>query len=180
MNGHMSNIRPFKDISPQIAKSAYIDESAVVIGDVKVGEDSSIWCTCVLRGDVNSITVGQRTNVQDGSILHVTHKNPLKHPEGYPLTIGNEVTVAHHVSLHGCTLEDQCFVGMGSIVMDGAVVQTQSMIGAGTLVPPGKVIETGWLYIGSPAKKFRELTEEEMNSFSKLADNYVNYSRDYM
>ena len=176
----MSNLRPFKGTMPSIDESAYIDESAVVIGNVSIGADSSIWCTCVLRGDVNSIVVGNRSNIQDGSILHVTHKNPIKHPEGYPLVIGDDVTVAHHASLHGCTLEDQCFVGMGSIVMDGATVQSKSMIGAGSLVPPGKVIETGWLYIGSPAKKFRELSDEEMSGFKKLADNYVNYSRDYM
>ena len=182
MNGHMSraNIRPFKGILPKIAESAYIDESAVIIGDVSIGQQSSIWCTCVLRGDVNSISVGDRSNIQDGSILHVTHKNPIKHPDGYPLIIGDDVTVAHNVTLHGCTLEDESFVGMSSTVMDGAVVQSRSMVGAGTLVPPGKIIETGWLYIGSPAKKFRQLTESEMNSFAKLADNYVNYSREYM
>lgn len=176
----MSNIRPFKGIEPAIHQSAYIDESAVIIGDVSIGEKSSVWCTCVLRGDVNSITIGKRSNIQDGSILHVTHKNPQKHPDGFPLTIGDDVTVAHHASLHGCTLEDQSFVGMGAIVMDGAVVQKHSMVGAGALVPPGKVIESGWLYIGSPAKKFRELTSEELAGFTQLAQNYVNYSRDYM
>ena len=176
----MSNIRKYKDIYPEISESAYIDPSAVIIGDVKVGEQSSIWCTCVLRGDVNFIRVGDRSNIQDGSICHVTHRNPERHPEGYPLIIGNDVTVAHNVTLHGCTLEDECFIGMSSTIMDGAVVQSQSMVGAGSLVTPGKVIESGWLYVGSPAKKFRPLTDDEKSMFTRLSNNYVKYSRDYM
>lgn len=176
----MSNIRPFKNIQPQIHESVYIDPSAVIIGDVKIGEYSSIWCTSVLRADVNSITLGKRSNIQDGCVLHVTHKNPLKHPEGYPLSIGDDVTVAHNVALHGCTLENECFIGMSSTIMDGAVVQSQSMVGAGSLVTPGTIVESGWLYLGYPAKKRRELTDEEMDMFKKLAKNYVNYSRSYM
>ena len=176
----MSSIRPYKGTFPQVAQSAYVDESAVVIGDVRVGEESSVWCTCVLRGDVNSISIGKRSNIQDGSILHVTHKNPERHPDGYPVKIGDDVTVAHNVTLHGCTLEDACFVGMSSTVMDGAVIQSGCMIGAGTLVTPGKVCESGWLYLGSPAKKARELSKDEKNMFKRLAQNYVAYSRDYM
>jgi len=176
----MSKLRPFKGITPKIADSAYIDDSAVVIGDVTIGEQSSVWCTTVIRGDVNSIKIGSRTNIQDGSILHVTHKNPGRHPEGFPLIIGNDVTVAHNVTLHGCILEDETFVGMSSTIMDGVVVQSGCMIGAGTLVTPGKVCESGWLYLGSPAKKVRELTEDEKNMFKRLANNYVNYSREYM
>ena len=176
----MSNLRPYKGKYPELSSTAYVDESAVVIGDVTIGDESSIWCTTVARGDVNSITIGDRSNIQDGSILHVTHKNPQLHPEGFPLIIGNDVTVAHNVTLHGCTLEDESFVGMSSTVMDGALVQSGCMIGAGTLVPPGKVCESGWLYLGSPAKKVRELTAEEKNMFKRLAQNYVNYSRDYM
>lgn len=176
----MSNIRPYKNILPQINPSAYIDESAVIIGDVQIGEESSVWCTCVLRGDVNSIKIGKRSNIQDGSIIHVTHKNPERHPEGYAVKIGDDVTVAHNVTLHGCTLENESFIGMSSTVMDGATVQSGCMIGAGTLVPPGKVCESGWLYLGSPAKKARELSDEEKNMFKRLAQNYVSYSRDYI
>ncbi len=176
----MSNIRPYKNIFPKIDSSVYIDPSAVIIGDVTIGANSSVWCTTVIRGDVNSISIGERSNIQDGSVLHVTHKNPQKHPNGFPLIIGNDVTVAHRVTLHGCTLEDESFVGMSSTVMDGAIVQTRSMIGAGSLVTPKTVVETGWLYLGSPAKKVRQLTDDEFNMFKSLAQNYVNYSRDYL
>ena len=175
----MSNIRPYKGILPTIAGSAYIDPSAIVIGDVEIGEESSIWCTTVVRGDVNSIRIGKRSNIQDGSILHVTHKNPVKHPEGYPLTIGDDVTIGHRVTLHGCTLENCCFIGMGATIMDGAVVETGAMVGANALVTSGMKVESGFLYIGSPAKKFRALTEAEKQMLKQSAINYVNYSADY-
>jgi carbonic anhydrase/acetyltransferase-like protein (isoleucine patch superfamily) len=179
MLGLMSNIRPFKGIVPKIAPSALIDPSAVIIGEVSIGAESSVWCTCVLRGDVNFIRIGERTNIQDGSILHVTHKNPEKHPEGYPLIIGDDVTVGHRVMLHGCTLEDCCFIGMGATVMDGAVVETGSMVGAGALVTGGTRVESGFLYVGVPAKKLRALTDAEKAMIKQSAINYVNYSADY-
>ncbi|NQZ56085.1 MAG: gamma carbonic anhydrase family protein [Lentisphaeraceae bacterium] len=175
----MSNLRSYKGIKPQCAASAYIDESAVVIGDVTVGEDSSIWCTTVARGDVNYIKIGKRTNVQDASVLHVTHKNPVKHPEGYPLIIGDDVTIGHRVTLHGCTLEDRTFIGMGAVVMDAAVVQSDSMVGAGALVTAGTIVESGWLYVGVPARKRRELTDDEIKWIKQSALNYVAYSEDY-
>ena len=175
----MSDIRPYKGIIPKIADTAYIDPSAVIIGDVEIGEYSSVWCNVTIRGDVNCIRLGDRTNIQDGSVLHVTHKNPEKHPEGYPLILGDDVTVAHNVTLHGCTMEDRSFVGMSATVMDGAVIQSDSMVGAGALVTPGTIVESGWLYVGVPAKKFRRLTEEEISSLPKLADNYVNYAAEY-
>jgi carbonic anhydrase/acetyltransferase-like protein (isoleucine patch superfamily) len=172
------NIRSFKGITPAIAESAYVDSSAVVIGDVKIGEQSSVWCNVTVRGDVNSISIGKRTNVQDGSVLHVTHKNP-NNPDGHPLILGDDVTVAHNVMLHGCTLEDCSFVGMSSTVMDGAVVQSKAMVGAGALITNNTIVESGWLYLGVPAKKVRPLTDDEMALFPKLADNYVKYALDY-
>jgi carbonic anhydrase/acetyltransferase-like protein (isoleucine patch superfamily) len=172
-------IRPFKGVFPDIADSAYIDQSAVLIGEVKIGEDSSVWCNVTIRGDVNHIRIGNRTNIQDGSVIHVTHKNPERHPEGYPTILGDDVTIAHNVTLHGCILEDCCFVGMSATVMDGAVVQSGAMVGAGALVTNNTVVESGWLYLGVPAKKARKLTPEESAYLPKLAENYVNYSLDY-
>jgi carbonic anhydrase/acetyltransferase-like protein (isoleucine patch superfamily) len=173
------NIRRFKDTIPKIPDSAYIDDSAVLIGDICLGEDSSVWCNVTIRGDVNHILIGERSNIQDGSVLHVTHKNPQRHPEGHPLIIGDDVTVGHNVTLHGCYLEDCSFVGMSSTVMDGAVVESRSMVGAGALVTAGTVVESGWLYLGVPAKKARQLTLEEMDYIPKLAANYVQYALDY-
>ena len=178
--GRMSNLRPYKGITPKCADSAYVDESAVVIGDVTIGDKSSIWCTCVARGDVNFIKIGKRSNIQDASVLHVTHKNPDKHPEGYPLIIGDDVTIGHRVTLHGCTLEDRTFIGMGAVVMDDAVVQSDSMVGAGALVTAGTIVESGWLYVGVPAKKKRRLSDEEIKWIKQSALNYVAYSRDYL
>ena len=131
----MSDIRPYKGITPKISDSAYIDHSAVIIGDVEIGELSSVWCNVTIRGDVNCIKIGDRTNIQDGSVLHVTHKNPERHPEGYPLILGNDVTIGHNVTLHGCTMEDCSFAGMSSTIMDGALVQSGAMVAAGALVP---------------------------------------------
>lgn len=175
----MSDIRTYKGITPKIADSAYIDKSAVIIGDVEIGEDSSIWCTCVIRGDVNFIRIGDRTNIQDASVLHVTHRNPVKHPDGYPLIIGDDVTIGHRVTLHGCILEDCCFIGMNATVMDGAVVESGAMIGAGALVTSNTRCESGYLYIGTPAKKVRALTDSEKQNLKQSAINYVNYSAEY-
>ena len=175
----MSNIRDFKGITPKIAESSYVDSTAVIIGDVEIGKDSSIWCTTVIRGDVNFIRIGDRTNIQDASVLHVTHRNPEKHPEGYPLVIGDDVTVGHRVTLHGCVLEDCCFIGMNATVMDGALVESGAMIGANALVTSGMRCESGYLYIGAPAKKFRELTDAEKESIKQSATNYVGFSKDY-
>ena len=175
----MSDIRPYKGISPKIADSAYVDKSAVVIGDVEIGDDSSIWCTSVIRGDVNFIRIGKRTNIQDASVLHVTHRNPVKHPEGYPLIIGDDVTVGHRVTLHGCTLEDCCFIGMNATVMDGAVVETGAMVGTNALVTSNTRCESGYLYIGAPAKKVRALKDSEKANLKQSALNYVKFAADY-
>lgn len=175
----MSNIRPYKGIVPKIADSAYIDPSAAVIGDVVIGEDSSVWPMTAIRGDVNYIRIGERTNIQDGSVLHVTHKGPLA-PDGYALTIGNDVTVGHNVVLHACTVEDACLIGMGSVVLDGAVIKSGAMVGAGSVVSPGKTLEGGYLYLGTPARQARALNDKEKAYFSYSSKHYVALKNDYL
>ena len=135
-------IRTYQGMTPQLGERVFVDESAVVIGDVHLGADSSVWPLTVIRGDMHRIRIGARTSVQDGSVLHITHAGPFN-PDGYPLIIGDEVTIGHKVTLHGCTLGNRILVGMGSIVMDGAVVEDDVIIGAGSLVPPGKVLKSG-------------------------------------
>ncbi|MGC9423090.1 gamma carbonic anhydrase family protein [Vibrio sp.] len=175
----MSSIRCYKGTSPQIASRVYVDPSSVLVGDITIGEDASIWPLVTARGDVNHICIGSRTNIQDGSVLHVTHKNSTN-PNGYPLVIGREVTIGHKVMLHGCVIQDRVLVGMGSIILDGALISSDVMIGAGSLVPPGKVLESGYLYIGSPVKKIRLLTDQERKFLIKSADNYVQTKNDYL
>ncbi|WP_462380214.1 gamma carbonic anhydrase family protein [Pseudomonas sp. Marseille-QA0892] len=165
-------IRKFETHTPQLGARAFVDHSAVVMGDVVIGEDSSIWPLTVIRGDMHRIRIGTRTSIQDGSVLHITHAGPFNE-NGFPLIIGDEVTVGHKVTLHGCTIGNRVLVGMGSIVMDGAVVEDEVIIGAGALVPPGKVLESGYLYVGSPVKQARPLTDKERNFFSYTAGNYV-------
>lgn len=174
----LPNIRPFEDKLPQIADNAYIDPSAIIIGDVCIGQDSSVWPTTVIRGDVNFIRIGERTSIQDGSVLHVTHAGPFS-PQGLPLLIGHDVTIGHQVMLHGCTIEDNCLIGMGSTILDGAVVQSNVLIGARSLIPPGKVVESGYLWLGTPAKPIRQLTVEELNFLSYSAQHYVRLKNRY-
>ncbi|MBY7767123.1 gamma carbonic anhydrase family protein [Vibrio fluvialis] len=175
----MSAIRSYKGITPQIGERVYIDESSVLVGGIKIGNDASIWPLVAARGDVNHIVIGARSNIQDGSVLHVTHKNN-ENPDGYPLIIGEDVTVGHKVMLHGCTIQDRVLVGMGAIVLDGVVVESDVMIGAGSLVPPGKRLESGYLYIGSPVKQARPLNEKERAFLVKSAQNYVQNKNDYL
>ncbi|WP_158125565.1 gamma carbonic anhydrase family protein [Vibrio fluvialis] len=175
----MSAIRSYKGITPQIGERVYIDESSVLVGDIKIGNDASIWPLVAARGDVNHIVIGARSNIQDGSVLHVTHKNN-ENPDGYPLIIGEDVTVGHKVMLHGCTIQDRVLVGMGAIVLDGVVVESDVMIGAGSLIPPGKRLESGYLYIGSPVKQARPLNEKERAFLVKSAQNYVQNKNDYL
>ncbi len=165
-------IRSFKGISPSIAATAYVDEHALAIGDVTVGDDASLWPMVVARGDVHAISIGRRTNIQDGSVLHVTQDNEFS-PGGHPLRIGDDVTVGHNVTLHACTIEDLCLIGMGSTILDGAVVRSRVMVGAGSLVTPGKELEGGYLYLGSPAKKARPLTEQELRYLTYSSGHYV-------
>ena len=173
------SLRPYQGIQPKIGDSVYIDESALVIGDVSIGSDSSIWPMTVVRGDVNKITIGSCTNIQDGSVLHVTHPHE-KHPEGFPLHVGNNVTIGHKVILHACRIEDGCLIGMGSIIMDGAIVQSGVMVGAGSLVAPDKELESGYLYLGSPVKKVRKLTAEEQGWLEYSATHYVKLKNKYL
>ena len=174
----MSNIRSYQGIEPTIAAGAYIDEAAVVIGKVDIGEDSSVWPMAVIRGDVHEIKIGKRTSVQDGSVLHVTHDGPYC-PGGRPLIIGDEVTVGHNVTLHACTIHDRVLIGMGVVVLDGAVVNSDIIIGAGALVTPNAELESGYLYVGSPAKKLRKLSEKELDFLSYSAENYVKLFKSY-
>ncbi|MBG0760862.1 gamma carbonic anhydrase family protein [Vibrio cidicii] len=175
----MNSIRSYKGIYPQIGARVYIDSSSVLVGDIHIGDDSSIWPLVAARGDVNHIRIGERSNIQDGSVLHVTHKNAAN-PDGYPLLIGNDVTIGHKVMLHGCTIKDRVLVGMGAIVLDGVIIEEEVMIGAGSLVPPGKVLESGYLYVGSPVKQARPLTDKERAFLQKSADNYVQNKNDYL
>ena len=172
------NIRPFKQYTPNIHSSCMVDESAVVIGQVELVEDVSIWPTAVLRGDVNFIRIGARSNVQDGSVLHVTHRKPDQ-PDGSPLVVGEDVTVGHKVVLHGCTIGNRVLVGMGAVVLDDAVVDDEVIIGAGSLVPPRKHLKSGYLYVGSPVKQVRALNEEERAFLKKSAANYVAWAAEY-
>lgn len=165
-------IRTFENFVPQIADSAYVDETALVIGQVLLGEDVSIWPMTVARGDIQTIRIGARSNIQDGSVLHVTHDSDYA-PGGFSLTVGEDVTVGHKVILHACTVGDRCLVGMGSTVLDGAVLEPEVMLGANSLVSPGKILESGYLYLGSPAKQTRRLTEKERQWLVYSAAHYV-------
>ncbi|MFT0211555.1 gamma carbonic anhydrase family protein [Pseudomonas sp. F1_0610] len=173
------SIRNFNNIRPHFAERVFIDQSAIIIGDVEIGADSSVWPLAVIRGDMHSIRIGERTSIQDGSVLHITHKGPYN-PNGYPLMIGDDVTVGHQALLHGCTIGSRVLVGMRSTVMDGAVIEDEVVLGAGSLVPPGKRLESGFLYVGSPAKAVRPLTEKERSFFAYSAQNYVNLKDEYL
>ncbi len=165
-------VRPYLDFRPKLDAGVFVDPSALIIGDVHVGEDSSIWPMVTIRGDMHQIRIGKRTSIQDGSVLHITHAGPYN-PDGFPLTIGDEVTVGHKALLHGCTIGNRILIGMGAIVMDGATVEDEVILAAGALVPPGKTLESGFLYRGSPASKARPLSDKERAFFSYTAGNYV-------
>ena len=165
-------IRNFENYTPEIAETAFIDDSAVVTGNVVIGADSSVWPLCSVRGDIHSIRIGERTNIQDGCVLHVTHASEFA-PEGNALQVGDDVTVGHNVVLHACTVGDRCLLGMGSVILDGSVIETGAMVGAGSLVPPGKVLEGGYLWLGSPVKRARELSEKEAAFLKYSASHYV-------
>lgn len=172
-------LRTYKNKTPQYAPTCYIDPSAVIVGDVTIAEDASIWPLVAGRGDVNYIKIGKRSNIQDGSVLHVSRATD-SNPEGYPLIIGDDVTVGHKCMLHGCQLGNRILVGMGAIVMDGVVVEDDVFIGAGTLVPPNKRLESGYLYVGNPMIKKRPLKESEVNFLSQSAQNYVELKNEYL
>jgi carbonic anhydrase/acetyltransferase-like protein (isoleucine patch superfamily) len=172
-------IRPFQGIHPNIDKSAFIAETAVIVGDVEVGPQSSIWYNVVARGDVNFIRIGKRTNIQDLTMLHVTHKKTADDP-GAPLIIGDDVTVAHSVTLHGCTIENGAFIGMQAIVMDKVVVGEGALVGARALVTEGTVIAPHTLWVGAPARYKRDLSPEEIARLAGSAGNYVSYALQYI
>ena len=165
-------IRSFQSKEPQLETGVYIDQQAAVIGDVIIGQDSSVWPFVSIRGDVNTITIGQRTNIQDNSTIHATHDSHY-HPGGIKVNIGNEVTIGHQVILHACTINDRCLIGMGSIIMDEAIIGPDTIVGAGSLVTQQTELEGGYLYIGQPARRLRELTDEEKERIVYSANQYV-------
>lgn len=165
-------IRSFKNKTPVIGNKVMIDESAVVIGDVTIGDDVSIWPTTVIRGDVESIQIGNGTNVQDGSVLHVSHAGDYS-SQGHPLKIGKGVTIGHRAVVHACTVGDYCLVGIGAIIMDDVILEDYVMLGAGALVPPGKKLESGYLYVGVPAKQVRPLKDSEKQFLEYSAKHYI-------
>jgi carbonic anhydrase/acetyltransferase-like protein (isoleucine patch superfamily) len=173
------SVRPFREWTPVIGRGAWIDPAAVVIGRVTVGEDASIWPGAVVRGDVNFISIGARTSIQDGSVLHVASAR-LAGGDGIPLLIGEECTVGHAVILHACTVGRRCLVGMGAIVMDGAVVGDEVIVGAGSLVPPGKRLPPRTLWVGRPARQVRTLESREIAQLAESAAHYVSLKNDYL
>jgi|SRR6476660_8258538 carbonic anhydrase/acetyltransferase-like protein (isoleucine patch superfamily) len=166
-------IRTFQGIKPTIDGSAFIEETAVVIGDVVIGEQSSVWFNTVIRGDVHYIRIGNRTNVQDLCVIHVAH-------DTYPTIVGDDVTVGHHVVLHGCTIQDRVLVGMGAIIMDGALIGEDSVVGAGALITEHTIIPPKSVVLGAPAKVKRAVTEKELAWIRESAQNYVSYARQYL
>jgi carbonic anhydrase/acetyltransferase-like protein (isoleucine patch superfamily) len=168
----------YLDTFPRLAGGVFIHDSAQVIGDVTLGEDCSVWPGAVLRGDVHRIVLGRGTNFQDLALGHVTHKSP-ENPDGSPLIVGEFVTVGHSAILHGCTIGDECLIGMGSIVLDNAVLENRVLLGAGSLVPPGKILASGFLYLGRPAVKVRPLTDAELAYFRYSAENYIKVKNNY-
>jgi carbonic anhydrase/acetyltransferase-like protein (isoleucine patch superfamily) len=172
-------IRSFQGVRPTIDPTAFVAETAVIIGDVEIGPQSSIWYNCVVRGDVNFIRIGRRSNIQDLTMLHVTHKKHAGDP-GAPLIIGDDVTVGHSVTLHGCTLGNGCFIGMQAMVMDRAVVGEGALVGARALVTEGTVIPPRTLWVGAPARYKRDLTPDEAAWLKRSAGNYVTYALQYI
>jgi carbonic anhydrase/acetyltransferase-like protein (isoleucine patch superfamily) len=172
-------LAPYLDAAPALGERVYVHASAQVIGSVRIGADSSVWCNAVLRGDVNDIVIGCCSNIQDLTMGHVSHRSASK-PQGSPLVIGDYVTIGHSVILHGCRIGNECLIGMGTIVMDDVVVPSQVMIGAGSLVSPGKTLESGFLYMGRPAEKVRPLSEAEIAYLRYSAEHYVRVKDNYL
>ncbi|MGH8497021.1 MAG: gamma carbonic anhydrase family protein [Gammaproteobacteria bacterium] len=172
-------VRNLAGRAPSLGARVYIDESAQVIGRVTAGDDVSFWPMAVARGDVNDITIGARSNVQDAAVLHVTHDGPYT-PGGIPLTIGEDVTVGHRAVLHACTIGQRCLIGIGAVVLDGAVLEADVMLAAGSLVPPGRRLEPAALYRGVPARRLRSLTGEELEMLRYSAAHYVRLKDRYL
>jgi len=172
-------IRTFEDFTPRIARSAFVDEHALVIGDVIIDDDASIWPMTVVRGDISPIRIGARTNIQDGSVLHVTHDSEFA-PGGFSCSVGADVTVGHKAILHACVVEDSCLIGMGATVMDGAVVRSGAIVAAGALVTPGKDLEGGYLWVGAPARRGRALTNKEQAFLNYSVKHYIELKNRHM
>jgi carbonic anhydrase/acetyltransferase-like protein (isoleucine patch superfamily) len=173
------NIRPYLDSLPRLGANVYIDAAAAVIGDVEMGDDASLWPFAVARGDVNYVRIGARTNIQDGAVLHVTHDGEYT-PGGFPLIIGDDVTIGHGAIVHACTVGNACLIGMNATVLDGVVVSRHSMIGAGAVVTPGKVVGEGELWLGNPARRVRTLSTEEIERLYYSAQHYVRLKNQYL
>lgn len=172
-------LRSYLHYFPQVGKRVLIDRSSIIIGQVELKDDVSIWPLVVIRGDVNYIQIGEKTNIQDGCILHVA-RSSTQNSNGYPLIIGENVTIGHGAILHGCIIGNNTLIGMGSRVLDGAIIEDNVMLGAGSLVAPGKHLESGYLYIGNPARRVRSLTGEEIESLAISARNYVIIKNEYL
>jgi carbonic anhydrase/acetyltransferase-like protein (isoleucine patch superfamily) len=177
--GTTVSIRPYEGVHPALGARVYVDPQACVIGRVTIGDDSSVWPMTVIRGDVNSISIGARTSVQDGAVLHVTHDGPYT-PGGLPLVIGDDVTIGHRVMLHACTIGNRCLIGMGAILLDGVVVEDDVIIGAGAVVPPRRRLPARTLWVGNPAKQQRELTDREVENLRYSAAHYVKVKDRYL
>lgn len=173
------SIRSYLGIAPRLAAGVYVDPAAVVIGDVEIGEDASLWPCAVARGDVHYVRIGARSNVQDGAVLHVTHAGEYTN-EGFPLLIGADVTIGHGAVVHACTVEDACLIGMHATILDGAVIRRHSLVGAGAVVSPGKVVGEGELWLGNPARRVRTLSDEEIERLYYSARHYVRLKNQYL
>ena len=176
----MPALRPFNSLLPELGERVYIDPDCSVIGDVVIGDDSSIWPGTIIRGDVNRIRIGARSNIQDGTIIHVSHDGPNGRPVGYPTLIGDDVTIGHGAVIHACTIGDACLIGMGAIVLDGAVVEKNGFVGAGAVIPPGKTVGSGELWLGNPAKCVRKLSAQEIEQLYYSAAHYVRLKDKYL
>ncbi|MGY1458590.1 MULTISPECIES: gamma carbonic anhydrase family protein [unclassified Luteimonas] len=176
----MANIRPFRGTLPTLGARAYVDPAATVIGDVVIGDDSSIWPGTVVRGDVNFVRIGARCNLQDGTIVHVSHAGPHSRMDGYPTLIGDDVTIGHGAIVHACTIGNGVLIGMGATVMDGVVVEDHGYVGAGALVPPGKVVRSRELWLGNPAKPVRVIDDAGVEGLLYSAAHYVRLKDEYL
>ena len=172
-------VRPYKNCTPKFGRRVYVDPLSALIGDVTIGDDCSFWPGAAVRGDVHEIHIGDRSNVQDNAVLHVTHDGPYS-PGGRGLYVGDDVTVGHQVTLHACTVGNRCLIGIGAIVLDGAVIEDDVLLAAGSLVSPGKRLLSGHLYRGAPARPVRELAEEEIQRLRYSAEHYVNIKNNYL
>jgi carbonic anhydrase/acetyltransferase-like protein (isoleucine patch superfamily) len=174
------SIRTFLEHAPVLGERVYVDPAATVIGRVTLGDDVSVWPGCVVRGDVNSIEIGARTNIQDGTVVHVTHEGPFTRPGGFPTVIGSDVTIGHGAIVHACRIGDFSLIGMGSTVLDGAVVEAYGFVGAGAVVPPGKTVGEGELWLGNPARFVRRLNDREIEQLRYSAGHYMRLKDQYL